>query len=321
MAAEYLPAHAQRRFRPTMILNLIEACNLSCSFCDQGAGHRRMPRDLAERIIDQASTLGVQTVVFTGGEPLLHPDLWRLVARAKASTLGTNVTTNGLLVRRQLAALLTSGVDSVSVSIDGLEQTHDALRGAQGAFRRAVDALELLREHGVETHVHFVVTNRNVADLLAVSDLARDKGAVFDFWPVNDAKALFLRDERTRQVYRQAVETLAEREPRHAERLSYYLRGLDYHAGKVRAARCLGLVDQFGVTVDGALLPCCVWGHRDLVIGDLAREPLLDVWTGERARAFRRRLVTSGCTVGCYNHSLHAFEQATGLSAVVPGEA
>ncbi len=317
MAAEFLPDRARKRYRPTMILNLVEACNLSCVFCDQGRGHRRMPFEQARRIIDQAAELGTRTVVFTGGEPLLHPHLWRLVSHAGDRGLGTNVTTNGLLIPRQIGALTESRVDSISVSLDGLEATHDALRGRPGAFRRAVQAIEVLRDHGVETHVHFVVTNRNVGELLAVHALAAEMGAGFDFWPVNDAEPLFLRDEAARRAYRDAVETLAARDPRHAERRGYYLRGLDYHAGRLRAVRCLGLVDQFGVTVDGTLIPCCVWGHQELEVGDLRRERLIDLWVGERARSFRRRLIQSGCTVGCYNHSLHAFEQVTGLSAVL----
>ncbi len=317
LAVEHLPEASRQRIAPVMILNITQACNLSCTFCDQGRGTARMPEPFATRIIDQAARLGASAVVFTGGEPLLHPGLWRMVAHAREAGLGTNVTTNGLLVPDRIDAIVESGLDSISISIDGMASVHDALRGSPGAFETATRALALLQHHDIDVHVHFVVTRRNADHLLAVHDLATSHGAALDFWPVNDVPSLYLRDEASRRTYRDAVEALAAADTGHAARRRFYLTGLDYHAGWNRAVRCLGLIQQFGITVDGRLMPCCVWGHDDLAIGDLEQHDLETLWTGASARAFRKRLVEQGCRKGCYNHSLHEFEKTTGLSFVL----
>jgi len=318
VAMAHLPGNVVQRVRPTMIMNVVEACNLSCVFCDQGGGSSRMDTVLAHRLLDEAAALGTETVVFTGGEPLLHPDLWDLVDRASRAGMGTNVTTNGLLVSRQIDRIVDSGVGSVSVSLDGLEAVHDNLRGVPGTFSRAVEAVKQLRDRNVAVQVYFVVTNRNVHQLLAVHELATSLGAGFEFWPVNGMPRYQLRDDDSRRIYREAVDTLARHDPRHAERKQYYLTGLEYHAGWDRAVRCLGLVQQFGVTVSGKLLPCCVWQHEEMAVGDLRRHGLIDLWTGPEADAFRKRLVREGCRNGCYNHSLHEFERVTGESFLVP---
>ena len=99
-----------------------------------------------------------------------------------------------------------------------------------------------------------------------------------------------------------------------AARESYYQHGLNYHAGEGGHNRCLGLIDQYGVTFDGDFIPCCVWGEDELVLGNVFRTPLRELWGSEAVQMERERMYRDGCSVGCYNHSLYEFEVATGAS-------
>lgn len=304
----------------TLLLLINRGCNLRCVFCDLWSDHRNMPVD--ERVVplfDEALAIGTRTLVLTGGEPFLHPDLFRAVRAAKARGMGVNITTNGTLLDRRWEEVVTSGVDSLSFSVDGLETTHDRLRGRKGAWQRTMAAMERVIAHGgIGVSVYFTVTRDNVRELVEVYEQVRALGARFDFWPVNDAPDLYLRTEDDARAWREAVAHIAARETDVAERVGYYLRGLDYHAGRMGPVRCLGFVDQYGVRFDGALLPCCVWGGDGLVVGNVFERPLRELWHAPEVQRFREQMFAQGCAAGCFNHSLYEFERSTRLPFEVP---
>jgi MoaA/NifB/PqqE/SkfB family radical SAM enzyme/glycosyltransferase involved in cell wall biosynthesis len=297
----------------TLLLLVNRGCNLRCSFCDLWDGHVHMPIDRALALLDEAVLIGTRTLVLTGGEPLLHPGIFAIAKGAKARGLGVNITTNGTLVERHYDALLAAGVDSLSFSVDGLPDTHDALRGQPGAHARTWRALlKVQHDRRIGANVYFVVTNRNVRELVTVWEEVRRTGAGFDFWPVNDAPDLYLTSDADRAAWRAAVAHIAAHDPVVAARAHYYDEALRYHAGEKVPMRCLGLVDQYGVTYDGALLPCCVWGGEGLKVGNVFEQPLSELWTSPQVQAHREGLYGDGCTAGCYNHSLYEFVVSTG---------
>ena len=301
----------------TMLLLINRGCNLKCSFCDLWEQFDNM--DVQGRLIpllDEAVEIGTETLVITGGEPFIHPDLFEAVAAAKARGMHVNITTNGTLIHKRWDELVASGVDSLSFSIDGMPATHDDIRGQKGAWKRTIAGLRRVRAEAPEiaTSIYFVVTNKNVNELTAVYDLARSYGTQFDFWPVNDAPDLYLRTDEEKAAWRSAVEHISYQDLEVAARAAYYDAGLDYHDDKEGPVRCLGLIDQYGVTYSGDLLPCCVWGGEGLVVGNVFETPLSQLWTSDAVQAHRKKMYGDGCAVGCYNHSLYEFEVATGES-------
>jgi len=307
-----------------LLAHITDRCNLTCAFCDLPHQARDLSLARLGPLLDEAAAIGIRNLVLTGGEPLLHPELFDIVRRAKQRGFGINVTSNGTTLARDAARLGRERVDSLSVSIDGREATHDALRGAAGAYRRAVEGMHALRREApqVALSVYAVATNRNAAELGDVLDLARDLGADFNFWPVNGAPALYLTAEADRTAYRALVARLAAESEEFARRRAYYETGLRYHAagGDLRV-RCLGLSDQVGLGVDGRVLPCCVWGEDSLVLGNALQEGLKPLLASERAAALRARLRAQGCRGLCFNHSLYEFEQQTGEPFLLPDDA
>ena len=89
--------------------------------------------------------IGTKTLVITGGEPFIHPDLFLAIREAKSRGMNVNVTTTGHSSIKRWDELCQSGVDSVSFSIDGLEGSHDAIRGQKGAWKRTLDGLDRVR--------------------------------------------------------------------------------------------------------------------------------------------------------------------------------
>ena len=299
-----------------MLLLINRGCNLRCEFCDLWQDHDQMEVSQVLQLVDDAVKISTKTLVITGGEPFLHPDLFDVVAAARAKGLAVNITTNGTLINRRWDEMIASGVSSLSFSIDGLEATHDDLRGQRGAWRKTMAAIERVVAHGgLSPSVYFTVPHKNVSELVDVFDAVHQAGADFDFWPVNDAEDLYLRSEQERKIFLEAVDHIGSRLPAVAARRAYYEAGLAYHQGEAGPVRCLGLVDQFGVKYTGEFLPCCVWDGSGLVLGNVNQTPLADLWRSEAVRQFREGMFHEGCTAGCFNHSLYEFEQSTGLPA------
>lgn len=274
-----------------------------------------MPISAALTLLEQARAIGTQTLVITGGEPLLYPDLPRLITAGRSHGMDVNLTSNGTLLDRHYDSLVEAGLQSISFSIDGLEPTHDRLRGQKGAHARTWKALvRSVHDKKLDCCVYFVVTRENVRELVPVWEQVRALGARFDFWPVNDAPDLYLRGPEDQAAWLDAIGHIARHDPDVARRSHYYQEGLSYHAGEKGPVRCLGLVDQYGITYDGALLPCCVWGGEGLKVGNVFETPLSQLWSSPQVQKHRERLYSNGCTAGCYNHSLYEFSSSTGES-------
>jgi len=302
----------------TMILLLNKRCNLKCDFCDLWHYTDMMPFENAATIIGRAPEAGVKTLVITGGEPFVHPRIFEIIELAKNRGMGVNITTNGTLLVRELARLKASRVDSLSISLDGLEENHDSLRGVSGTYDQVIEAVTTLRdETDIHLNIYFVVTNQNVRDLLRVYNVTLEHGIGFDFWPVNGYPHLYITTDEDKAVYEETLATIAKTSEQVAARMDYYRYGMEYMEGRRDHYRCLGLIEQFGVNHEGQLVPCCVWDQKGLQVGSALDEPLDQLFYSERAQKLREQIFEEGCVDQCFNHSLYEFQQATGMDFVV----
>ena len=319
----HIPVAIDEQKPRTLILLLNKRCNLKCDFCDLWHFTDMMPFENAATIVARAPAAGVKTLVITGGEPFVHPRIFELIEMAKNLGLGVNITTNGTLLRGDVERLRASGVDSLSISIDGLQATHDKLRGVDGTYRELTAAIDVLQaETDIHLNVYFVVTKENVRELIAVYEMTRERGIGFDFWPVNGYPHLYVTAPEDKAVYLAALERIARTNEQVADRMDYYRYGIEYMEGRRDHFRCLGLIEQFGVNHEGQLVPCCVWEQKGLQVGSALDEPLDQLLYSERAQALREKIFSEGCVDQCFNHSLYEFQQATSLPFVVkPAEA
>nr|PZN23790.1 MAG: hypothetical protein DIU78_13285 [Pseudomonadota bacterium] len=150
-------------------------CDLACRHCGSRAGHARSEELGTEEcldLVDQMAALGVREVTLIGGEAYLRDD-WTEIVRALARHgISVTMTTGGRGIDEQRArAAKEAGIDSVSVSLDGLERTHDRLRGVAGSFRAAVAALGHLRSAGVAVSVNTQINRLSMPELPALLEL------------------------------------------------------------------------------------------------------------------------------------------------------
>ncbi|AWB27013.1 TIGR04347 family pseudo-SAM/SPASM protein [Halococcoides cellulosivorans] len=165
---------------PVVVWNLTAGCNLTCEHCYADADEpspEEFDTDEGKALIDDLAAFGVPVLLFSGGEPLVRDDLEELVAYATDQGLRAVLSTNGtLLDEDRAAALKEAGLAYAGVSVDGLPETHDAIRGEEGAFDGAMAGIEACQAVGLDTGIRFTVTERNVDDLEELLDIAELRG-------------------------------------------------------------------------------------------------------------------------------------------------
>jgi radical SAM protein with 4Fe4S-binding SPASM domain len=170
--------------RPTTLAHVVWeltlACDLACRHCGSRAGKPRA-RELttaeALDVVRQLAEMGAQEVSLIGGEAYLRDD-WHVIARAihDAGMIASMVTGGRGFTKERAALAAEAGIDSVSVSLDGLRDAHDLQRGLAGSFDAAVLALANLREAGVAVSANSQLNRLSFPDLDGVLDLVIEAG-------------------------------------------------------------------------------------------------------------------------------------------------
>jgi SynChlorMet cassette radical SAM/SPASM protein ScmF len=166
---------------------LTAGCNLACRHCwispqyqPNGGTGGHLDFELFKRAIDEGLTLGLKHVKLTGGEPLLHPDITRIIDVLFEEKLGMTIETNGTLLTRDFTHYLRehSTLTHISISLDGASpSTHDPFRGVKGSFDKAVQGIRYLVEVGYPPQIIMSLHKGNVEDIEALVTLAGELGA------------------------------------------------------------------------------------------------------------------------------------------------
>lgn len=177
---------ARTRTINTLYFYLTEGCNLACRHCwmgprfdATGKHYPTLPVELFETAIRDAKPLGLSGVKLTGGEPLMHPEIVRLLEIVRREELKLTIETNGLLCTPEIAAdIAKTSSRFVSVSIDGMDaETHEWVRGVPGSFEAARQAVRNLVAAGIRPQVIFSVMRRNVGHVDAMVRMVEELGA------------------------------------------------------------------------------------------------------------------------------------------------
>lgn len=234
-------------------------------------------------MIDQLADAGLMILAFSGGEPLLRRDIFRLIGRAVERDLVVNIATNGSLISTAMARRLKDAkVSSVTVSLDGASaETHDAIRCFPGLFDKTVNAIRRLVAEDLRVVVSFTPMILNHAEGPDVVRLAYALGAsavnMSEYVPAGrGTHALALPPETLRDVVHQWIAMRREYEGRmqiiwHDCRVALLVppeeqdRYSGCGAGKLTAR----------IKVDGTLTPCVFLPNP---AGNLRDASFKDVW-------------------------------------------
>jgi len=143
---------------PILILYPHSRCNCRCLMCDIWKDTTACEIGTAEleRHLDDMEKLSVEWVVLSGGEPLMHSDLFRFCRLLRERRIRTTILSTGLLLERH-AAQIVEGVDEVIVSLDGPARVHDRIRRVNGGFAHLARGVAAI----LHRDAHFSIATRS----------------------------------------------------------------------------------------------------------------------------------------------------------------
>ena len=155
-------------------------CNLKCPHCYSSSSPEEegeLSLDLLRQTLTDAFAEGYNAVGVSGGEPLMFSSLYGVLGHARSLGMAATVTTNGLLLDQKRLQELRPLVDLIAISLDGVEESHNRMRGNPRAFELMKRHLEDVRNANVKFGFIFTLTMHNLHELEEVASFAVEQGA------------------------------------------------------------------------------------------------------------------------------------------------
>jgi radical SAM enzyme (rSAM/lipoprotein system) len=323
-----------------LFLEITQRCNLRCRHCGSDCGKTpgldELGTDEWLGFVDYlAGRLAARNVflTITGGEPLCHPDLDRILQRIGERGFPFGIVTNGYALDKQRAdRLVELGITSVTVSLDGTKADHDWLRGVKGSFHRALGAISLLARQPVRFFdVVTCVNPRNLGQLSKVLGVLRQAGVtrwrLFTIFPKGRAKddpELLLEPAQLRELLGWIA---AERPALAADGFDLDFSCEGYLPPETDAAVrsepyfCRAGICIASVLCDGSI-SACPNITRDLIQGNVRSDDFVTIWDKRFTRFRDRKWMRTGDCVGCdqwkrcQGNSLHLWDDEAQRTAL-----
>ncbi len=256
----------------TVFWDITGKCNLSCAHCynlDGKPHENELTTEEVKRTLEEISIFGVESISFSGGEPLLRKDFLEIASHA--GCLGfksVSVATNATLMDREIAKQLKAANLKVQVSIDGdVAEIHDTMRGIIGAFDKAIHGIKLLQEEGNNVSVCTTATKLNVDRIPNIMQLMQNIGVknyrVQGVMPIGSGKTNMEELKLTPSRMKKLVEYL---ESKNITVSSYNftlksppLETVDF----CTSGACSAATSSCSITSEGNVVPCTYfWGMK-----------------------------------------------------------
>jgi radical SAM protein with 4Fe4S-binding SPASM domain len=280
------------------------ACNFHCKHCEAQPGERPVQELTTEEIVRAVcdmGDMGVKTFVVTGGEPLLRDDIFEVISSAHHRGIrNINMATNGFLVHTFERQLAKAHLTRVYISIDGTEPSNDRFRGVQGAFQKALEALDIFEQLGVTERIaNTLVYQENIGELEALRDvIVRSSATLWNIQtalPVGRAREavnMRLAPEQIRYVFNFIEKSKGM--------LATQLAVVSGHVGtwnsklRSRPFFCGAGIETCSVMPDGEVLGCHVVYDNDYSEGNIKEKSFQSIWKQKNGR-FRQPALNRTC--------------------------
>jgi len=273
----------------TLSVELTNHCNLRCPECRSGSGLLGREKGFMEmttfdRVLADCSSFLFSLILYFQGEPFLHSELFEMIKKAKQKRLYTMTSTNGHFLDPDTAKkVVESGLDRIIISMDGLDQpVYEKYRvgGNLDMVKEGIEALvgwkKTLRSGTPVIIIQFLVFSHNQHQIEDVKKWSRSAGAD----GVEIKTALFHDFENGNPLMPD-------------EQYTRYTKNSD---GKLvinskLKNHCWQCWSKTVITWDGNVLPCCFDTDGDYAMGNILKQPFIDIWKGIPYMAFRTKLL------------------------------
>jgi radical SAM protein with 4Fe4S-binding SPASM domain len=204
--------------KPIVVWNLTRTCNLKCVHCYTDSAAQKYPNELTtqqcKRVLDDLGEFKVPAVLFSGGEPLVRPDLFELAEHARSRNLHVVLSTNGTLIDAEKARRFKELKFSyIGISLDSATpEVHDEFRGCKGAFAKTMQGFRHCVDAGQKVGLRLTLTRHTVQDLGRIFDFLEaehiDRACFYHLCPSGRGKSLLT---LTPEESRRAMDTIVDR--------------------------------------------------------------------------------------------------------------
>ncbi len=294
--------------KPVVVWNVGRRCNLRCVHCYSHSSDIEYSDELTTeeglRLIDDLGDFGVPVILFSGGEPLMRPDLFDLIMRAKEKGMRAVISTNGTLITPNIAGRLKDcGLSYVGVSLDGLKETNDGFRGVEGAFDQALTGIRTCLATGIKVGLRFTMHKRNAHDIAEIFDLIEKEGiprACFYHFVYAGRGSKLVSEDLSHEETRKAVDLIIDRTRKmHDAGKQVEVLTVDNHCdgpylymrlqneNPERAAKTMELLQMNGGNSSGLGIGCVSWNGdvhpdqfwRHYSVGNVKEKPFSEIWS------------------------------------------
>ena len=294
--------------RPVVVWNVTRQCNLKCVHCYAHAkattGDDELPTAQGKALIDDLAHFGVPVLLFSGGEPLVRPDLPELAAYAVQNGMRAVISTNGTLITAETARILKDiGLSYVGISLDGMEDINDRFRGVKGAFASALEGIQNCQAAGIKVGLRFTINKFNVGEISNIFKLIEDMDiprVCFYHLVYAGRGSKLVEDDLTHEESRAAVDLIIDHTKRlHDKGKSKEVLTVDNHAdgpyvylrllkeNPQRAKEVMELLKMNEGNNSGRGIGCISWDgevHADQFwrhysFGNIKNRPFSEIWS------------------------------------------
>jgi len=269
------------------VIDPVNICNLRCPLCPTGRGTLKRPRGrmaLADfkRIIDQVAEYAYFVDLYNWGEPLLHPDVFEMIAYASSGNISTKISTNlNVFDERMAKQVIESGLEELVVSLDGADQETYARYRVGGSFDKVIQNLKILIKQKelakspfpfITIRVLLMRYNENQIPL--IKELGRQLG-------VNNVVIAPI------MVNTGSPEDMEEWLPAN-EAYSFYEYKTRRNRTLQKVKACPYLWQMCVISWEGGVSPCCWYDDPANDFGNALAEPIRSIWNNEFYVASRK---------------------------------
>jgi radical SAM protein with 4Fe4S-binding SPASM domain len=315
------------RFLKEIKLELTQECPLACVHCSTNSSRKQtnsLSKSVAIRLLHEAADLGVEKVVFTGGEPLVWPYLTEAIRTAASLHISTTLYTTGILDNALTPLSRTAASDFVQLGLrrfifslySDRANIHDSIT-RYGTHSATIIALQNATASGCPVELHFVAMKRNFRDLPGVVRLASETGlervSVLRFVPQGRGRGIAEREDLDSADLRALASSITQLRLQYPE--IRIRAGSPFNILDIGHSPCNAAQDVLVINHRGDIFPCDAFKnvrYAEPLYGSVLSNPLKEVWqksqflqkvrdilSEEKLEPCAGCAISGGCQSGC----------------------
>ena len=293
----------------SLFIEITLRCNAKCEHCGSSCGYE-FPKDeisaehIKKTLLEISKKYDPKDIFIsvTGGEPLMRKDTFDIMKYADELGFGWGLVTNGMLINDDIIKKMEeTHMGSISISLDGLKETHENFRKVPGCYNIIIDNIKKVRK--LKTlkclEVTTVANKRNLHEIDDIYKLMIELGV--DMWrlvtiePIgraNESENILLNGEEIKSILDYIIEKKKERKIEVEYGCSHYL-GLKYEkAVRGFPFKCMAGINVGSILANGDICVCPNVRRKELVQGNIKTDSFVDVWEN-KFKEFRKERITT----------------------------